>query len=165
MTRVILSRLLTLVATASLLACAWVALVPAQLGGLVRVVVVDGSSMEPELSAGDLAVVRFGGSPRIGDTVLYHDDELGADVLHRIVDTTGGRLVLKGDSNSFLDDPRPRPSEVEGRLWFSIPQLGSAVVWGRQPLQLALVVFVVALLALTRDAGRSRGSGTRSATS
>jgi signal peptidase I len=165
MTRAILSRLLPLVATASLVACAWVALAPAQVGGLVRVVVVEGASMEPELSAGDLAVVRFGGSPEIGDAVLYHDEDLGADVLHRVVDERGGRFVLKGDSNSFLDNARPMRSEVDGKLWFSIPRLGSAVAWGRQPLHLAIAVFVIALLVLARGASRPRGSGTRSATS
>jgi signal peptidase I len=165
MARSILTKFLSLVAAAFLVAGAWVVLAPPQLGGLVRVVVVDGSSMEPVLSAGDLAVLRSGASSEVGDAVLYHDPQLGADVLHRIVETKGGRLVLKGDANSFLDDTHPSPSDVQGKLWFSIPRAGSAIAWGRQPLHVAVVVFVAALLALTGDAGRTRRRAARSATS
>lgn len=126
----------------------WLLLAPAQLGGPIHYAVVDGSSMEPELSEGDLVLVRSGGAPRVGSVVLYRDPELGVRLLHRVVGEEGGRLVLKGDANDFLDDARPRPEEVAGSLWLSLPRLGSALLWLREPSRAALVAFVLALVAL-----------------
>ena len=104
---------------------AWLLFAPAGLGGATRYAVVEGASMEPSLSRGDLVLVRGGHEPKIGDAVLYRDPVLGVRVLHRVIAKEDGRLVLKGDANDFVDDARPVPSEVIGSYWFSIPRAGS----------------------------------------
>lgn len=133
----------------SLLAAGWLFLAPSQLGGGMRYAIVEGSSMAPMLSRGDLAVVRSTSEVSVGDVVLYRDPDLGVEVLHRVTALEDGRLVLKGDSNDFLDDARPTAADVEGSLWFAVPYAGSAFVWMREPLHAALLVFVLTLLALT----------------
>ena len=152
----------TAVVVAVLLLGAWLLLAPAELGGATRYAVVDGTSMEPGLSRGDLVLVRAGGEPGIGHVVLYRDPELGVRVLHRVSDVENGRLVLKGDANDFLDDARPRPSEVIGSYWFSIPRVGSILLWFAQPLHAALLAFGLTLLALA-GGGAARTAPSREA--
>ena len=86
--------------------------------------------------------------PAVGDVVLYRDPTLGVRVLHRVIRVERGRLVLRGDANDFLDDARPRPSEVIGCYWFSIPRAGLVLLWLRRPLHAALLAFVLTVLAL-----------------
>ena len=114
--------------------------------------------MEPGLSRGDLVLVRAGREPAVGDIVLYRDPELDVPVLHRVTDVENGRLVLKGDANDFLDDARPRPSEVVGSYWFSVPRGGSLLLWFAHPLHAALLAFGLTLLALGGSAPGRRPS-------
>ena len=100
--------------------------------------------MEPGLSRGDLVLVRGGSEPDVGDVVLYRDPTLGVRVLHRVIAKEDGRLVLQGDANDFVDDARPRPSDVIGSFWFSIPRAGSMLFWLQQPLHAALLAFALA---------------------
>ena len=152
----IATRIAGFVVIFAALTVAWAVLSPPELGGSTRYVILDGSSMEPSLHAGDLAVVCRPGSVEKGDVVLYDHPELGAHVLHRVVGDRGGRYVLKGDNNDFLDDVRPKESQIEGQLWFSLPHVGSAIVWARQPLHAALIVFGLAFLALGGGAAFTR---------
>jgi signal peptidase I len=122
---------------------------PAPLGGATRYAVVEGASMEPALSRGDLVLVRAGGDPTVGDVVLYRDPEMGVRVLHRVTSIESGRLVLQGDANDFVDDARPLPSEVIGSYWFSIPRAGAMLLWLARPLHAALLAFVLTIVALT----------------
>lgn len=156
MTRRTATGIASLVVIFAALAAAWVVLAPPELGGSTRYVILDGTSMEPSLHAGDLAVVRGQESVEKGDVVLYSHPQLGAHVLHRVVRDRGGRYVLKGDNNDFLDGVRPTADEIEGQLWFSLPHVGSAIVWARQPLHAALIVFGLAFLALGGGAAFSR---------
>jgi signal peptidase len=146
------TRAVTAATTVAVLAAGWLILAPAELGGRTEYVIVQGSSMEPLLQSGDLAVVRSDDGMGVGDVVLYRDPDLGVDVLHRVTGLEGDRLVLKGDSNDFLDDARPALTDVKGSLWFSVPHAGAVLTWIRQPLHAALIVFVLALFLL--PAGR-----------
>ena len=156
MSRRIATTIASFVVIFAAVAAAWAVLAPPELGGSTRYVILEGSSMEPSLRAGDLAVVHSQGRVEKGDIVLYNHPQLGAHVLHRIVRDRGGRYILKGDNNDFLDDVRPTSDEIEGQLWFSLPRLGSAIVWARQPLHAGLIVFVLAFLALGGGAALSR---------
>jgi signal peptidase I len=145
------------VATAALavavLAAGWLLLGPSQLGGRASYAVVVGSSMEPRLHRGDLALVRRSATYRPGDVVLYDSRELGSKVLHRIVRVEGDRFVLKGDNNDFLDPERPSADRIVGKLWVSVPAVGRGTDWLRRPLHAALLVGLVTLVALGGGAG------------
>jgi signal peptidase I len=139
---------------------AWLLFAPPLLGGSTRYAVVEGSSMEPGLSRGDLVLVRAGGKPAVGDVVLYRDQSMGVRVLHRVTAVEDGRLVLQGDANDFLDDARPLPSEVIGTYWFSVPRAGAVVLWLAQPLHAALLAFILTIVALAGGgAARPAASG------
>jgi signal peptidase I len=139
---------------------AWLLFAPPPLGLSTRYAVVEGSSMEPGLSRGDLVFVRAGGKLAVGDVVLYRDQSMGVRVLHRVTAVEDGRLVLQGDANDFLDDARPLPSEVIGTYWFSVPRAGAVVLWLAQPLHAALLAFILTLVALAGGgAARPAASG------
>jgi signal peptidase I len=100
---------------------AWMTLAPPSLGGGSRYGAVVGTSMEPNLTAGDLIVVRPG-TYRVGDIVAYRAD--GRLVVHRVVEAHGGRLVLRGDANGTVDPLRPTAAEVLGEVRLRVPGLG-----------------------------------------
>ena len=131
---------------------AWLLLAPAQLGGATRYAVVEGASMEPGLSKGDLVLVRAGTTPAVGDVVLYRDPTLGVRVLHRVIRVDGDRLVLKGDANDFVDDARPRSTDVVGSYWFAVPRAGAALSWMQAPPHAALLAFLLTLVAFSGGA-------------
>jgi signal peptidase I len=157
MGRLSFTRVAAVVLVASLAVVAWLLVGPVELGGPARYAIIQGGSMNPLLVDGDLAVVRANGEPAKGEVVLYHDDRLDVDVLHRIVGTTSnGRFVLKGDANDYLDDAHPTTAELGGTLWFSVPRVGSAVEWLQKPMHAALVVFVLVALALSGGGAMTR---------
>jgi signal peptidase I len=112
--------------------------------------------MAPDLQRGDLVLVRSGHEPGVGDVVLYRDPAMGVRVLHRVIRVESGRLVLQGDANDFVDDARPRPGDVIGSYWFSIPHGGSVLLWLEQPLHAALLAFVLTILTLAGSPSRGR---------
>ncbi|HEU0335605.1 MAG TPA: signal peptidase I [Gaiellaceae bacterium] len=141
-----------------LLAAACWLLWPTQLGGRTGYAVIVGTSMEPELSRGDLAVVRERPAYEVGDAVLYRNSDVHRNVLHRIVRDQGDRFLLKGDANDFLDGARPTEQQVVGKLWVVLPGVGTVVEWLQKPLNAAIVALVAFFLLLGggREASKRR---------
>lgn len=120
------------------------------LTGSMAWVVTTGTSMEPELTAGDVAVVRPAGDHAVGDVIAYRNPDLGQIVLHRVIDEVDGRLVTQGDNNDWVDSHRPAPEGVLGSLTMHIPGLGVVLAWLFQPAVAAAVAFVGTVLLLSR---------------
>lgn len=118
-------RVVSWILVAVLLAAVWHFLVPRQLGGLTSYVTVDGNSMEPTISKGDLVALRHQDGYAVGDIVAYRSDMAGALVLHRIVGRDGDRFVLQGDNNDFLDRYQPTNGDVLGRQVLRFPGASS----------------------------------------
>jgi signal peptidase I len=135
------------VAFLAVLAAGWYLAAPAQLGGRTSYALIVGTSMEPKLHRGDLAIVRQREAYAPGDAVLYESRDLDAKVLHRIQRVEGGRFVLKGDNNDFIDPERPAGEQILGTLWLRVPGVGSVVEWLREPLHLGLLVALAVALA------------------
>jgi signal peptidase I len=144
--RSVVRPLLSLALTLAVVGTASLLLAPPQLGGSTSFVVVDGTSMLPTLEGSDLVALRPASSLEIGDVVGYHSELIGRVVLHRIVAVEGGRYILKGDNNSFVDPDRPRASEIVGKVWFHIPSGGHVITWLHIPWVLAVVAALFALV-------------------
>jgi signal peptidase I len=137
---------------------AWFLFAPQALGGSVAYLVVEGTSMKPGLSGGDLVVVRSADGYAAGDVVAYRSPVANRTFVHRILRTEEGRFVLKGDANPYPDAGRPEVAAIDGKLWFSVPFVGSALGWLGVPMHAALVGGLLVLLLSGR--GRGRGSAT-----
>jgi signal peptidase I len=151
---------------ALLLAAAWF-LLPTALGGGTTYVSTYGTSMEPALSTGDLAVLRPADSYEEGDVVAFDSRRLGTTVVHRIVDREGDRFVTQGDGNAWRDEDQPAAEELHGALWLTVPHGGTVLGALRSPWALgALGVLVTVIAAVVagarRPAARTR-PGTRPA--
>ena len=88
----------------------------------LRLVVYRGDSMAGTFRPGDsLRVVPLDGAARVGDVVVYRDEE-GRRIVHRVVgvDATGS-LLTKGDATDARDDEPVPPSRVEGRVASVVP--------------------------------------------
>ena len=107
-----------------LVVLAWVLFAPQPLGGQASYVILDGNSMEPGMSRGDLAIVREKRTYEVGDVVTYRHPEIGA-VIHRIIAVEDGRFILQGDNNDFIDGHEPTRDEVIGKLWIHVPEVGA----------------------------------------
>ncbi len=134
-----------------LLALATVALVmawffllrPQALGGPTAFIMVSGTSMEPTLDGGDLALVRQQDRYRRGEIVAFRvpkgESGEGAIVIHRIVGQTAEGFVTQGDNRERPDIWRPGDDDMVGRMWFSVPGGGRLLVRLLEPLTLGLL--------------------------
>ena len=136
------------IASVIVLAAMWFFLAPSQLGGSSAYVITYGTSMQPHYHAGDLAVVRSGGSYHVGDIVAYRNAQLGGHVvLHRIIGIANGHYTFKGDNNNFVDSFHPVQSQLVGRVWVHLPAAGKFLGALHGP-RLFLIVGLLALLLI-----------------
>ncbi|MEO7427825.1 MAG: signal peptidase I, partial [Acidimicrobiales bacterium] len=124
---------------------AWLALAPAPLGGSSTYVTTYGTSMEPTLHRGDLAVVRPQASYRVGDVVAYNSASLHRVVLHRIIGRDGDRFVFKGDNNTWTDADHPRLGALVGKMEMRLPGVGTQVQRAASPPGIAVLAGIVVL--------------------
>src|SRR5690606_7514518 len=140
-------KLLSAIVTVSAIVALWLLFAPAEIGGRSGYMVVNGASMEPALSAGDLAVIRTAPEYRVGDVITYRHPELGM-VIHRIVGIEGSRFVVQGDNNSWIDSYMPVEQDIAGKLWFDIPGAGSYLKLARRPAVLSVLCLVVGAIIM-----------------
>jgi signal peptidase I len=127
----------------------WIAFAPVNMGGQASYVMINGNSMEPGFHRGDLAIVKTALVYSVGDIVTYHDAEMKANVIHRIVGVDQDRYILKGDNNSWIDAYRPTQDEIIGKLWIHAPQLADAILWLHLPANMALTTALLGGLLMT----------------
>lgn len=160
-----------ILATTAVIALA--VLVP-RLGGATPYAVLT-SSMEPGLPPGTLIVARpvAADDISVGSVITYQLISGEQTVVtHRVVgvgvNPAGERTFrTQGDANSAVDAKAVRPVQIQGELWYSVPQLGyvNKYLSGEQSYVAAIVVAallliyaVVMFVGAIRDRRRKRGS-------
>lgn len=123
----------------------WVWLAPTTVRGSTTYTIISGSSMEPSIHRGDLALIKAAKTFRVGDVAAYNSTT-GRHVLHRIVAEEDGRYVFQGDNNYWLDSDRPTEDLIVGRLWVRIPRVGDPMRWMQEPWHAALLAGGVAMV-------------------
>lgn len=143
--------------TATTVLVALVVLLAALLWGIqllgVDVFVVQSGSMEPAISTGALVYVKDvdASDLEVGNVITFH---LGGNVLgtHRIIEITeennAPAFRTKGDANDHPDNGLVTPSEIVGKVIFSIPYLGFFVAYIQQPPGMYAAFGAVALILL-----------------
>lgn len=132
------------------LAMAAVLLWPERWGGTMTYVITSGTSMQPEFSTGDLAVLRSAGDYGVGDVVAYRSAELDRIVMHRVRTDDAGTYTLQGDNNDFADPEEVGEDQVLGRLALRVPKVGLVAGWLLRPVNLLLAVGALYLLLADR---------------
>jgi signal peptidase I len=89
----------------------------------------------------------------VGDVIAYRipPDEPGAGalVIHRITGGAGADgYRTQGDNRERHDLWRPRPAEIQGRMWAHVPGVGRVFPLVRQPLVMATVAALLTFLTL-----------------
>ncbi len=115
-----------------LLALFVVALWPAVWGGITGVTIVDGQSMEPVYSSGDVVLTLRMPSYAVGDVISYQvpagQNGAGGRVIHRIIatDDSGDKPVFtsQGDNNDSVDPWKFGTADVMGQAMLRLPGLG-----------------------------------------
>lgn len=124
---------------------------PLQFGGQFGWLATTGNSMAPLLHEGELVLLRRTNNPQVGDVIAYRSPEINRTVLHRVIETTAGEFVTKGDNNDFVDGFKPTRTEVLGTMIFHVPRVGQFLIGFTTPLGIAsLVAFVVGAMLLLR---------------
>jgi len=126
----------------------WLVFAPAQLGGPLTYVIVNGNSMEPGFLRGDLVLARKESAYGVGDAVVYSDPNMQQFVFHRIIGMELDRFILQGDNNGWLDSYHPDSNEIVGKLWLHIPTFGKVIEWMRVPLNAALMTGLFGVLLM-----------------
>jgi signal peptidase len=98
-------------------------LIAALLARSFGAVYVEGGSMEPTLTPGDLVVYRRAPvTATEGDVVLIAREGWPSGVLHRVVATLeDGTYTTRGDANPIPDRDPVRPAAVLGRAVLAVP--------------------------------------------
>lgn len=113
---------------------AWFFAGPAHLGGPANYVIVDGRSMEPTYSNGDLVVTRERDRYNAGDVIVYDAPvDTQFEVIHRIVEPTEGGFVTQGDNRDEPDGWIAPHETIRGAALFHVPNGGAIVAFLRQP--------------------------------
>lgn len=135
---------------------AWLLLLrPQAAGGPAGYVLVAGTSMQPNIQPGDLAVVLAHTQYAHGDVIAYRipagDPGAGRLVIHRIVGGSAHEgYIVAGDNAPGPDLWRPHQHDVVGGLWLVVPKVGIALESARQPVLIALTGATLASLFIWR---------------
>lgn len=145
----------------------WFVLAPVSVGGSLTLAGVDGTSMQPLLHTGDLAVAfRLRSSDYMVGDVAVFDIGGGNFVVHRLHERLpDGSWKTKGDNRDYVDDWTIRTDAILGKYMTFIPGGGTQLQKFRdKPAALGLAAAVLAfLLGLLPERRRDRRS--RSTTS
>ena len=114
--------------------------------GVGAAVVISGS-MEPELSVGDLIIVKERDAYEIGDVIVFQDGRMS--VTHRIAAMDEETVTTKGDANNTADDPIPYDC-IKGEVVVAIPVVGYLVNIIKTPLG-TLCILALAIILMERS--------------
>ena len=112
--------------------------------------IVTSGSMEPNISVGDLILVKAQEQYELGDVVTFHDPA-GATVTHRIMGKVSDQFITQGDANNTEDGDLLPPERIIGKLQLVLPGMGYAIEFLRSPLGILLLVAAGVLLIKLPD--------------
>jgi signal peptidase I len=129
--------------------------------GNYRVLTVLSGSMEPVIHTGSVVIVVPRKDYKIGEVVTFGGNgAMNIPTTHRIKDVqiAGGKYfyVTKGDANNTEDENKVAQSEIKGSVLISIPYLGFAVNFIKQPIGFLLVIAIPAVLIILEEVKKIR---------
>jgi signal peptidase len=108
-----------------------------KLNGIAVFVVLTGS-MEPQIEAGEMILIKEYDNYKVGDIVTYCDEDFF--ITHRITQISDKEIITKGDSNNIEDHPIEL-NQVQGKVIFHSKLLGFFILYLLKPLTILFIVF------------------------
>ncbi len=109
-------------------------------------------SMETQIYAGDVAVVKVVNTDEIKENDIIAFKKNNIVTTHRVVEITeengGKKFITKGDNNNTLDDGYVLDEEIEGKYQFSIPKLGTVLMFIQKPSGFIICIFAILIFGL-----------------
>ena len=138
---------------------------PSSLGGSTRFIVVQGSSMEPTFSLGDVVIVRDNAQPQVGDIIVFHipgdEPAAGMLVIHRLKSIRAdGSYQTQGDNRTTADSFHITGNDVVGTPVYSIPRLGRLIGLSSDPWVIGAALGLLTTIHLWPKKGRRGSSDT-----
>lgn len=110
--------------------------------GTAFLIVITGS-MEPEINAGELIIIKEFDEYEIGDIVTFIDKD-NFLVTHRIICLNEEKMITKGDNNNLLDE-EVSLNNIKGKVIIHSKILGFFVIYILKPLVFIYVITLVIL--------------------
>lgn len=117
-------------------------------------------SMETEIFAGDLAVVKEVDTSelKVGDVIAFRQGDIV--ITHRIQEiiNQNGRIsyITKGDNNNVQDVSPVYEDMIEGKYMFKIAKLGNVAMFMQTPLGMIVIIAIPVLLLLVIQTGKNK---------
>ena len=121
--------------------------------GNYKIMTVISGSMAPAIKQGSVVIVKPENDYKIGDVITFGPvSKTKAPTSHRIYDVkvNEGNIIYitKGDANNAPDAREISKNEVLGKVLFSVPYIGYAVNFAKQPLGFALIIIIPAAIII-----------------
>lgn len=125
----------------------------------IRAYIVQSGSMTPAIGVGSLVVTLPQSTYQSTDVVTFVTDPKGKNITtHRIAfktypDGPGGApvYITKGDKNEEIDTVRITDQNIIGRVFLTIPYIGYAAVFMKEPWGFILLVIVPATIIIYEE--------------
>ena len=124
--------------------------------GGFRVYTVQSGSMEPNVKAGGIVVVKSVSNYSVGDVITFRVDQSSQDTpptTHRVAEVHDNELITKGDANEDSDREAILKSQVLGRAVFTLPYLGYVVNFSRSQIGFMVLIVIPAVLIVYSELG------------
>jgi len=121
-----------------------------KLFGFSQIIVISGS-MQPDIKAGDLIIIKEQAAYKEDDVVTYRKDQVL--ITHRVVEVNTSGVITKGDANN-TNDGLATMSDIEGKVVLCIPGAGKFVLFLRTPTGMLAVIGLIFLLYVINSAAQ-----------
>jgi len=117
-------------------------------------------SMETEIYAGDLAVVKEVEADELkeGDVIAFRQGDIV--ITHRIqeIKKEDGKtkFITKGDNNNVQDATPVYVEDIEGKFAFKIPKLGNVAMFMQTPIGMVVVIAIPVLLLILLQSNNNK---------
>jgi signal peptidase I len=114
-------------------------------------------SMEPNIKTGSIVLVKQINPKElnIGDIITFSTKNITIPITHRIVqiaqNENNTKITTMGDANKIYDVDQVTPTDIKGKVIYSLPYLGYLSVWTKTPLGFIFLIIVPAILIIINE--------------
>lgn len=118
-----------------------------------KILAVLSGSMEPKIHVGSVVVIKPAVKYKVGEIITFNqEDKTKIPITHRIVGLKSENektiYITKGDANNNSDSQEIPQDRILGRMIFTVPYLGYAINFAKQPLGFMLLIVIPSVIII-----------------